>query len=111
VEAGRALVLERCVLGGGAHALDGAAAGAVAARLAEADPGALIEVALACPECGHEWALPFDIASFLCAEIDACARRLVGEVHTLAAAYGWREGDVLAMSAGRRAAYLELVGT
>jgi hypothetical protein len=31
-------------------------------------------------------------------------------VHTLAAAYGWTEPEVLALSEPRRAAYLRLVG-
>ena len=41
--------------------------------------------------------------------VEAHARRLLGEVHRLARAYGWREHDVLALGAARRAAYLELV--
>jgi hypothetical protein len=32
------------------------------------------------------------------------------EVHTLAAMYGWRETDILAMSAWRRQRYLEMIG-
>jgi hypothetical protein len=110
VEAGRALLLERCVSEPAAAELACEEVDAVVARMAEADPGAWRELALACPECGHEWTAPFDIVSFLCAEIDACALRLVREVDTLARAYGWREGDVLALSAARRAAYLELAG-
>ena len=34
----------------------------------------------------------------------------LAEVHALAAAYGWTEAEVLALSAARRRAYLELVG-
>ena len=72
-------------------------------------PGAWTELALACPECGHRWTETFDIVSFLWAELDSCAHRLVGDVHSLASAYGWRESDVLALSPSRRQAYLELV--
>lgn len=107
VEEGRAIVLERCLLEG---ELAAEVEDAVSARMAEADPGAWIELALACPGCGCEWRAPFDIVSFLWAELDACARRLVRDVHALASAYGWRESDVLALSAARRGAYLELVG-
>ncbi len=90
--------------------LDPALEDAVAARLAEADPGARIDLAVDCPGCGAAWSAPFDIVSFLWAEVDACARRLVGDVHALASAYGWTEDDVLALSPARREAYLELVG-
>ena len=38
------------------------------------------------------------------------ATRLLGEVHTLARAYHWREAEILAMSSRRRQAYLELAG-
>ncbi|MFN2467003.1 MAG: hypothetical protein ABR521_02550 [Gaiellaceae bacterium] len=106
VEEGRAILLQRCVLDG---ELTPEVEEAVSAQMAEADPGAWIELALACPGCGSEWTAPFDIVSFLWAELDACARRLVRDVHGLASAYGWLESDVLALSAPRRAAYLELV--
>ena len=110
VDAGRALLLERCMLDPPTADLADSEVAAIAERMAEADPGAWRELALGCPDCGHEWTAPFDIVSFLCAEIDACALRLVREVDALARAYGWREGDVLALSAARRAAYLELAG-
>jgi hypothetical protein len=104
--AGRALLLERCVIEGepGPRVED-----AVSAKMADADPAAWIELALACPACEARWSAPFDIVSFLWAELDACARGLVRDVHALASAYGWRESDVLALSAERREAYLELV--
>jgi hypothetical protein len=105
VEEGRRILLERCVEG----ELPPEHEEAVVARMAEADPGAWTDLALECPGCGHTWTAAFDIVSFLWAELDSCARRLVADVHTLASAYGWREGDVLALSPSRREAYLELV--
>lgn len=72
-----------------------------------ADP----QLAVSCPACGQSWTLLFDIASYFWSEIAAWAQRLLREVHTLASAYGWREADILAMSARRRQAYLELAGT
>ena len=38
------------------------------------------------------------------------SERLVADVHALAYAYGWREGDVLALTPARREVYLELTG-
>jgi hypothetical protein len=105
VEEGRQILLDRIVAG----ALD-AELEDLEERLAQADPGAWTELALACPECAAQWSAPFDIVSFLCAELDAAAWRLVEEVHTLASAYGWTEDEVLALSSSRRGAYLELVG-
>jgi hypothetical protein len=105
-EAGRALLLDRCLIDGTAGPL---VEDAVSAALAEADPGAWIELELSCPGCSEGWSAPFDIVSFLWAEVEARARELVGEIHALASAYGWREDEVLALSAERRQAYLELV--
>ncbi len=83
---------------------------ALAARMAEADPQSDVQLALSCPSCGHRWSVAFDIVSYFWSEITAWAGRTLREVHTLAAAYGWREEDILAMSPLRRHAYLEMVG-
>lgn len=81
----------------------------VVEHLAQADPQADVRLALNCPECGHEWRTPFDIASYVAREVHGWATRLLQEVHGLARAYGWHEEDILAMTATRRRAYLELV--
>jgi hypothetical protein len=65
---------------------------------------------MSCPACQHEWLAMFDILSFFWTEIEAWAYRTLRQVHTLASAYGWREADVLAISAWRRQRYLEMVG-
>ena len=83
------------------------AAGALAAELALRDPQAEVEFNLRCAGCGHAWLSLLDVAAFFWAEVTVQARRLLREVHELAAAYGWREADVLGMSAARRAFYLE----
>lgn len=114
-EAERAL-LARCVL---TADLDGAAvsgaalpadiATEVAAAMVARDPQAEILLNLACPACGQSWQAPFDIAGFFWAEIAAYARRLLREVDTLARVYGWHEADILALSASRRQAYIEMI--
>jgi hypothetical protein len=91
------------------QALPEALIGALAEALAEAEPQADIELDLTCPACGHRWQTLFDIESFLWAEICTEATRLLYEVHLLARAYGWREADILALSAARRRRYLEMV--
>jgi hypothetical protein len=77
--------------------------------LAAADPQAEVLLDLSCPACGHAWQALLDAAACLWHEVDAAARRLLREVHGLARGYGWREADVLALSARRRHLYLEML--
>jgi hypothetical protein len=116
-DAARLALLEGCLLAGRREGQPVLAADlpadvtrALAARLDELDPLANISLPLTCPACGHAWEVILDIVSFFWAEINAWAERLVREVHTLAWAYGWREADILAMTARRRQKYLDLVG-
>jgi hypothetical protein len=80
----------------------------MAAAMAEQDPLAEVLVNFACPSCGGEAQMLFDVAAYFWEEIRAHALRLLHEVHVLARAYGWREADILALSAVRRRAYLEM---
>ncbi len=77
--------------------------------LAEADPLAEMRLRLTCSSCGHSWDETLDPATFLWAEIEAQARRLLHDVHVLASAYHWSEQDILSLGDRRRAAYLEMV--
>ena len=81
---------------------------AVVEKMETADPQANLQINLSCPACGHCWAVIFDIVSYLWAEIDAWAQRMLRTVHLLAKRYGWREVDILAMSPMRRQIYLEM---
>lgn len=75
------------------------------------DPLAEVRIDLNCPGCGHQWSQHLDIVPFFWAEISAEAKRILYEVHRLAQAYGWREADILTMSARRRQLYLEMVSS
>jgi hypothetical protein len=79
-------------------------------QMDDSDPLANLHLPLNCPACKHSWEVMFDILSFFWSEINAWAQRLLRELHILASAYGWREADILAMSAWRRQKYLELIG-
>ncbi|MCI0534032.1 MAG: hypothetical protein L0Z50_02270 [Verrucomicrobiales bacterium] len=83
--------------------------GAIAQRMAEADPYADIQFTTTCPQCRHQWSALLDIASFLWREIETLAQRLLSEVHLLAATYGWSETEILALSPARRQCYLSLI--
>jgi len=79
-------------------------------RLESLDPLADVRIGLRCPQCGHGWAVLFDIVSFLWQEVDDWARRLLRTVSELAAAFGWGEREILRLSPLRRQLYLGLTG-
>ncbi len=82
---------------------------AVEEAMSDADPQADVTVQLSCPSCGHRWQTVFDIVAFLWSDFDRWAQDLLHDVHALAAAYGWSEREVLALSPFRRSAYRALV--
>jgi len=116
LEQARLHLLERCLL---SVEEDGAArtvadlpvpvTNAIAERMASADPQGDVQIALNCPNCGHQWQTTFDPLAFIWIEINAWAQRILREIHLLAGAYGWREADILALSPRRRQAYLQMV--
>ena len=114
-DAGAALLLERCLVYARQENQDVTVAqlpeevaAAIVDGMLHADPQAEVHLALSCPACAHQWQSLFDIVSFFWGELEAWARRLLYDVHTLASAYGWREADILAMSAWRREQYLNM---
>lgn len=116
VERARSTLAQRCILqasrNGDAIApeqLPASLINAIEAQMDSCDPLAVMDIPLDCAACGRHWTVLFDIASFLWTEISAQAQRLLREVHTLASHYGWREADILALSAIRRQYYLEMV--
>lgn len=113
--AAHALLVQRCVLEahreGTPVAVSELPADTVAElsrEMSEHDPQAEVLVDLRCPTCNHRWQTHFDIVAYFWTEVAAHAQRLLREVHTLARAYGWREADILGMSARRRQIYLEM---
>jgi len=78
--------------------------------VAKADPQADLEIVIACASCGRNTTEIFDVVAFFWNEIDAWARRILREIHTLASAYGWRETEILALSPLRRQFYLDMAG-
>lgn len=114
--AGRQQLLEACIISAeyqdktiSVSELPSEVLNGVVGCMSQADPLADLTFPATCPTCGHIWEIIFDIVSFFWGEINAWSARLVREVHTLAMAYGWRESDILAMSAWRRQQYLELM--
>jgi hypothetical protein len=82
---------------------------AIGERMSEADPLAEILLHFDCPACGCAFEESLDLPSFLWAQMESRARRLLLDVHELASAYGWSETEILSLNAARRNAYLEMV--
>jgi hypothetical protein len=116
VEAGRALLLSRCVSSVQRDQVDQDVASlpasvitALTAHMADADPQADVQFDLNCPVCQHRWLAAFDVMAYLWSEIGRWASRVVRDVHVLASNYGWSESDILSMTAARRQMYLNLI--
>jgi hypothetical protein len=101
-------LLLRALLPDGAELTEGVAQ-AVEAAMEKASPGAAVTVAVGCPQCGSSTEAGLDVPALLWKHVETAATAMLAQVHTLAAAYGWAEADILALSPARRAAYLAMV--
>ncbi len=81
----------------------------VAAAIEQADPLAEIRFAVVCAGCTQSGEQIFDIVPFFWQEIEDAGKRVIREIHALASAYGWTEGEILRLSPARRAMYLRQV--
>jgi hypothetical protein len=81
----------------------------VGEQMALADPLAEIMLHFDCPQCGASFDESLDLAAFVWAEVERHAKRLLLQVHELAAAYGWSETQILSLAPGRRDFYLTMV--
>lgn len=82
---------------------------AAGTAMASADPLAELRLALACPGCGNVQEETLDPVTFVWSELGTLAKRLLHDVHTLAAAYGWSEQEILNLSDFRRSQYVQRV--
>jgi hypothetical protein len=64
-----------------------------------------------CPECGREYAVPFDLQQFFFGELRISRDLLYREVHYLAYHYHWSEREIMDMPRPRRRAYIEVLAT
>lgn len=62
-----------------------------------------------CPECGQEFATPFDIQGFFFSELRISRDLLYREVHYLAYHYHWSEREIMEMPRERRRKYIEVL--
>ncbi|WP_298890053.1 hypothetical protein [uncultured Serinicoccus sp.] len=69
---------------------------------------AALSVRVDCPDCGGSSSVDVDPVALLADQVAMDAAQLLRDVAGLAAAYGWREADILRLSPARRAAYLSM---
>lgn len=82
---------------------------AIGEAIDKVDPGAVVTLTVTCAACRAENSVVFDSAEFLRRALQSDGRALLYEIHALAQAYGWRQGDVFALPARRRKAYVAMV--
>ena len=63
-----------------------------------------------CAECGHHQRAHFDLQSYLLQRVLNERDGLLGEIHVLAAAYGWPLDDILTLPRGTRRSLAALAG-
>lgn len=62
-----------------------------------------------CPECGRQFAVPFDLQSFFFGELRLSRDLLYREVHYLAYHYHWSEREIMEMPREKRRKYIEVL--
>lgn len=107
-------LLRRCLADADGRAVDPAGLSADLRMDVEATTQRLAGAAAAvvttvCPACGAPVRVDVDPGEILWQRLRAAVPAVLADVTDLAAAFGWSEADVLALSPARRAAYLDLV--
>lgn len=64
-----------------------------------------------CPECGREYAVPFDVQNFFFGELRTNRDLLYREVHYLAFHYHWSEREIMDMPRQKRRTYIEVLSS
>lgn len=62
-----------------------------------------------CPECGREFAMPFDLQGFFFGELRTSRDLLYREVHYLAYHYHWSEREIMELPREKRRKYIEVL--
>lgn len=68
-----------------------------------------LTIAAQCPECGREYAVPFDIHDFFFGQMRISLDLLYREIHYLAYHYHWSEKEIMGMPRDRRRNYISVL--
>ena len=112
------MLLTRCI---DAAASGGSEVGALVERLSprarreiehamqEHAPHVEMDMEVACPECGRDFTVPFDVQDFFFGELRTSRDLLYRQVHYLAYHYNWSERDILDMAREKRHTYIDIL--
>ena len=78
-------------------------------HMEEAAPQVDLILTAHCPECNHEFTVPFDLQGFFLAECQTSREFLYREVHKLAYHYHWSEHEILALPREKRRKYMTIL--
>jgi len=78
-------------------------------RIAAAAPQVELAMEAQCPECGHDFTVPFDPQEFFLGELRISRDLLDREVHYLAYHYHWSEQEIMAMPRDKRRRYIAVL--
>lgn len=78
-------------------------------RMAAVAPQVELTLGAGCPECGRDFALPFDLQDFFFGELRISQDLLYREIHYLAYHYHWSEKEILEMPREKRRKYIEIL--
>lgn len=102
-------LMQRCILDGESDALSSEERNVVVAAMEQMAPQVEFELDLTCPECSHQFLLPFDTTAFFFEEMAFKGKEILHEIHALAFYYHWSESDIVNLDRRRRRAYLALL--
>jgi hypothetical protein len=101
-----AALLARCLVDGDAVTDNGED---IQTAMEAVGPLLNLDLGAACPECGAEQEVHFDIQSYLLGALAQDRPGLALDIHRLATAYGWSREEILSIPRGQRRAYVALV--
>lgn len=118
MEAARLFLASRCLVGvfdEDGREIEGSDMGALQPdwvdaldnALQEQDPLSTLIYCLDCLDCQKAWRAQFDVTDLLWQELEVENAMVIEEIHLLAAHYGWREADIVAIPPVRRRAYAQ----
>jgi len=100
-------LFQRCIMD--SAELDDRTSSGIQAAMQTLSPVVDLELDARCPECGKAQTLRFDLQRYLLTALLNDRRRLLHEIHILAAAYSWSLSEILHLPRSQRRGFVALV--
>lgn len=78
-------------------------------KMESVGPRVELTMETSCPECGREFAVPFDLQDFFFGELRTGLDLLYREIHYLAYHYHWGEREIMELPLEKRRRYIEVL--